>query len=72
MRSPRNSITSRRWGSRRQGAHSALSLPDAVFDNGGVGLFSSLEVIETVEISLYLLGVSAYARGREESAPVVL
>jgi hypothetical protein len=41
-------------------------LPDAIFDNGGVGLFSSLEVIETVEISLYLLGVSAYARGREE------
>jgi hypothetical protein len=40
--------------------------PDAIFDNGGVGLFSSLEVIETVEISLYLLGVSAYARGREE------
>ena len=40
--------------------------PDAIFDNGGVGLFSSLEVIETVEISLYLLGVSAYARCREE------
>lgn len=40
--------------------------PDAVFDNGGVGLFSSLEVIETVEISLYLLGVSAYARAGEE------
>jgi hypothetical protein len=41
-------------------------LPDAIFDHGGVGLFSSLEVIETVEISLYLLGVSAYARAREE------
>ena len=36
--------------------------PDAAFDNGGVGLFSTLEVVETVEISLYLLGVSAYAR----------
>jgi hypothetical protein len=40
--------------------------PDAIFDNGGVGLFSSLEVIESVEISLYLLGVSAYARGGEQ------
>lgn len=40
--------------------------PDAAFDNGGVGLFSTLEVVETVEISLYLLGVTAYARGGEE------
>lgn len=35
--------------------------PDAAFDAGGVGLFSTLEIVETVEISLYLLGVSAYA-----------
>jgi hypothetical protein len=40
--------------------------PDAAFDAGGVGLFSSLETIETVEISLYLLGVSAYARAGED------
>lgn len=40
--------------------------PDAAFDNGGVGLFSTLEVVETVEISLYLIGVSAYARAGEE------
>ncbi|WP_040813045.1 ferritin-like domain-containing protein [Nocardia concava] len=39
--------------------------PDAAFDNGGVGLFSTLEIVETVEISLYLLGVSAYANARE-------
>jgi hypothetical protein len=39
--------------------------PDAAFDGGGVGLFSTLEVVETVEISLYLLGVSAYARAGE-------
>ncbi|MEC3953270.1 hypothetical protein VMT65_09540 [Nocardia sp. CDC153] len=39
--------------------------PDAAFDNGGVGLFSTLEIVETVEISLYLLGVSAYATARE-------
>ena len=41
-------------------------LPDAVFGGGGVGLFSTLEIIETVEISLYLIGVSAYARRGEE------
>ena len=40
--------------------------PDAAFDDGNVGLFSTLEVVETVEISLYLLGVSAYARAGEE------
>jgi hypothetical protein len=39
--------------------------PDAAFDNGGVGLFSTLEIVETVEISLYLVGVSAFARGGE-------
>jgi len=37
-------------------------LPDAAFGGGGVGLFATLEIIETVEISLYLIGVSAYAR----------
>jgi hypothetical protein len=41
-------------------------LPDAAFDDGNVGLFSTLESIETVEISLYLIGVSAYARAGEE------
>ena len=41
--------------------------PDAAFGGGGVGLFSTLEVVETVEISLYLLGVSAYARAREDT-----
>ncbi len=40
--------------------------PDAAFDDGGVGLFSTLEIVETVEISLYLLGVSAYARAGDE------
>lgn len=41
-------------------------LPEAAFGSGGVGLFSTLEIIETVEISLYLIGVSAYARLGEE------
>jgi hypothetical protein len=40
--------------------------PDSAFDAGGVGLFSTLEIIETVEISLYLIGVSAYAQARDE------
>lgn len=40
--------------------------PDAAFDGGRVGLFSTLEIIETVEISLYLIGVSAYAHAGEE------
>jgi hypothetical protein len=41
-------------------------LPDAMFDDGRVGLFSTLEIVETVEISLYLLGVSAYARAGDD------
>jgi len=40
--------------------------PDAAFDGGNVGLFSTLEIVETIEISLYLLGVSAYARAGED------
>ncbi len=40
--------------------------PDAAFDAGNVGLFSTLEIVETVEISLYLLGVSAYALAGED------
>jgi hypothetical protein len=36
--------------------------PDAVFGDGGIGLFETLEAIETIEISLYLIGVSAFAR----------
>src|SRR5689334_9228596 len=40
--------------------------PDAAFDGGNIGLFETLEIVETVEISLYLLGVSAYARAGED------
>jgi hypothetical protein len=40
--------------------------PDAAFDDGKIGLFQTLEIVETVEISLYLLGVSAYARAGED------
>ena len=41
-------------------------LPDAAFGNGGVGLFATAEIVESVEISLYLIGVTAYTRAREE------
>ncbi len=37
--------------------------PDAALDNGGIGIF---ETIETIEISLYLIGVSAYVRLGED------
>jgi hypothetical protein len=43
------SLTSRFW------------IPDAVFD-GGVGLFTSLAVVEAIEVSLYLVGVSIFSR----------
>ena len=40
--------------------------PDAAFDGGGIGLFESLEAVETIEISLYLIGVSAFSRSGQE------
>ena len=42
-------------------------IPDAAFDNGGVGLFSTAEIVESVEISLYLIGITAYTRARVEA-----
>lgn len=41
-------------------------LPDAAFDRGGAGLFATAEVVESVEISLYLIGVTAYTRAQVE------
>ena len=40
--------------------------PDAAFGEGGVGLFSTLEIVETIEISLYLIGVTTFARAGDE------
>jgi hypothetical protein len=40
--------------------------PDAAFGAGGIGLFETLEVVETIEISLYLIGVSAFAQSGED------
>lgn len=54
---------------RRAGGESLATkfwLPDAAFDNGGVGLFSTAEVVESVEISLYLIGVTAHVRAQAE------
>lgn len=48
------SLTTRYW------------FPHAALDNGGIGVFETLEVIETIEISLYLIGVSVFARAGED------
>ena len=39
-------------------------IPDAAFGDGGAGLFAAIEAVETIEISLYLVGVTMYARRR--------
>jgi len=49
-----------------QSLASRFWLPDAAFGNGGAGLFSTAEIVESVEISLYLIGVTAYTRARDE------
>jgi len=36
-------------------------IPNAVFD-GGVGLFTSLAVVEAIEVSLYLVGVTIFSK----------
>ena len=56
---------------RKVGAQSLANrfwLPDAAFGNGGVGLFATAEIVESVEISLYLIGVTAYTRAQVEEA----
>lgn len=42
-------LTSRYW------------IPDAAFGAGGPGLFASIEAVETIEVSLYQVGVTAFA-----------
>ncbi len=39
-------------------------IPEAAFDNGGPGLFQSIDKVETIELSMYLIGVTAYAQRR--------
>jgi hypothetical protein len=40
--------------------------PDSALDHGNIGVFETLEFVETIEISLYLIGVSAYAHASDE------
>jgi len=37
-------------------------IPDAAFGAGGAGLFASLEAVETIELSMYLIGVTDAGR----------
>jgi hypothetical protein len=37
-------------------------IPDAAFGGGGVGLFASIEAVETIEFSMYLIGVDDATR----------
>ena len=41
-------------------------IPDALFGDGGPGLFDSIMNIETIEISMYLVGVTSFTRARNE------
>jgi hypothetical protein len=41
-------------------------IPDAAFGAGGAGLFASIEAVETIELSMYLIGVSDAARRGKE------
>ncbi|HET9982148.1 MAG TPA: hypothetical protein VFQ38_01110 [Longimicrobiales bacterium] len=45
---------------------SSFWLPDAAFGGGGADFFASVEAVESIEVSLYLIGVSAYVRAGEE------
>ena len=42
-------------------------IPDAFFGDGGPGLFESIMSIETIEISMYLVGVTAFTRAGSTS-----
>ena len=47
-------------GDRGRATDLEVLIPDAVFD-GGVGLFTSLAVVEAIEVSLYLVGVTLFS-----------
>ncbi len=40
-------------------------IPDAAFAGGGPGLFDSIMKVETIEISMYLVGVTTFTRTRD-------
>lgn len=55
-------------GLRGLGARPIVSrfwIPDAAFGAGGAGLFASIEAVETIELSMYLIGVTAFTRRRQ-------
>jgi hypothetical protein len=41
-------------------------IPDAAFGGGGVGLFASIEAVETIEFSMYLIGVNDAVHKRDD------
>jgi hypothetical protein len=41
-------------------------IPEAAFGAGGAGLFASLEAVETIELSMYLIGVTDAKRKSDE------
>jgi hypothetical protein len=43
-------------------------IPDAAFGDGGPGLFATLEAVETIEVSMYGVGVDAFARSNDADA----
>jgi hypothetical protein len=41
-------------------------IPEAAFGGGGLGLFQAIEAVETIELSMYLVGVNDSTRRRDE------
>jgi hypothetical protein len=41
-------------------------IPDAAFGAGGAGLFASIEAVETIELSMYLVGITDATRKSNE------
>jgi hypothetical protein len=44
---------------------SSFWVPEAAFGAGGVGLFAAIEAVETIELSMYLVGVTEMTRRRD-------
>jgi hypothetical protein len=49
------------WAAGARPIASKIWVPDAAFGGGGIGLFQTIEAVETIELSLYNLGVDTYA-----------
>jgi hypothetical protein len=44
---------------------SSFWVPDGAFGAGGAGLFAAIEAVETIELSMYLVGVTEMTRRRD-------